>query len=120
MESYHLLFIAVRPPSTMQAGLASPTVSVPGAFWPSHPPRPVQLSLSTTQQPATSRPLSTLSTETAYYSPQEGSLSPVSVYSNCPFSAIDADDDPLRSDFLVLEGLRKDVRTNLRLRPLNF
>ena len=118
MERSEFIAIHSLPPSTMEAGLASPTMSMPGSFWPSHPHRPVQLSLSTNQPSAPSRPLSTLSTDSVYYSPQ-GTLSPVSVYSNRSFSAADADDD-LHSDFLVLESLRKDVRTNLRLRPLNL
>ncbi|KAF8335944.1 uncharacterized protein EI90DRAFT_280809 [Cantharellus anzutake] len=122
MERSELAFIRFLPSSTMEAGIASPTLSMPGAFWPSQSRRPVRLSLSTNQPSASPRPLSTLSTlstDSAYYSPQDGSFSPVSAYPNRPFSAIDAENDPLHSDFMTLENLRRDVRTNLRLRPLS-
>lgn len=94
------------------ASIASPTAAMPGAFTfadsrRQHPSLSIQTS---------ARPLSTFSTDTAYYSPEEGN-SPASIITQ-PFSAIESNDDSLQSELAALECLRKDVRKNLSLRPL--
>lgn len=43
---------------------------------------------------------------------------PLNLPTSRPFSALDSEDDSLRSEFALLESLRQNVRKNLALRPL--
>jgi len=59
---------------------------------------------------STNRPLSTFSTDTAFFSPTEELASP-------SYSGFDTDDD-LKAELRALAQLRRDIRSNLTLRPI--